>query len=380
LYDTVTVLSTTTDQNGITDMTNSVRATSPEHRPPDTQSSGARTTTTTKDDTMQAVVQKRYGSAEQLSIGRLAKPTPGAKDVLVRVRAAGLDRGTWHLMTGKPYLIRLAMGFRGPRNPVPGRDVAGIVEAVGPEVTRFSVDDEVYGIAPGSFAEYAVAREDKLDHKPVNLTFEQAAVVPVSAATALQAVYDLGRVETGQQVLIIGASGGVGTFAVQLAKARGAVVTGVASIDKLDLVRSLGADQVIDYTREDFAEGEHLYDVIIDIGGNPTLSRLRRALTPTGTAVLTGGEEGGNFSGGMNRPLRGRIQSLFTRQRMTNFINRERGADLHRLTELLEAGQLVPSIDRTYPIDEVPQAMRHLEAGNVRGKVAITIPTEEGRS
>jgi NADPH:quinone reductase-like Zn-dependent oxidoreductase len=254
---------------------------------------------------------------------------------------------------------------------VPGRDVAGTVEAVGPAVTRFSVGDEVYGVAPGSFAEYAVAREDKLAHKPANLAFEEAAVVPVSALTALDAL-TTGRVEAGQHVLIIGASGGVGSFAVQLAKAFGAEVTGVASSSKLDLVHALGADHVIDYTRDDFAATGNRYDLIIDIAGNPKLSRLRRALTPTGTAVITGGEDGGGLSGGMNRQFRALALSLFVRQRLTFFVNKERGSDLVRLTALIEAGKVTPSLDRTYPLDQVPDAMRHLATGKVRGKIAIT--------
>jgi NADPH:quinone reductase-like Zn-dependent oxidoreductase len=327
------------------------------------------TTTTT---TMRAIVQDRYGEQpDVLRIGQIARPEPAGNEVLVRVRAAGLDRGTWHLMTGKPYLLRLAFGLRGPRNPVPGRDVAGTVEAVGPSVTKFSVGDKVYGVAPGSFAEYAVAHEDKLARKPANLSFEQAAVVPVSALTAQDAM-TTGRVEAGQHVLIIGASGGVGSYAVQLAKASGAEVTGVASTAKLDLVRALGADHVVDYTREDFAETGNRYDLIIDIAGNPTLSRLRRALTPTGTAVITGGEDGGSFSGGMNRQFRALALSLFVRQRLTFFINKERGSDLERLTALIEAGKVTPSLDRTYPLDQVPDAMRHLITGKVRGKIAIT--------
>jgi NADPH:quinone reductase-like Zn-dependent oxidoreductase len=292
----------------------------------------------------------------------------------VRVQAAGLDRGTWHLMTGTPYLMRIAgMGFRGPKDPVPGRDLAGTVEAVGDEVTRFAVGDEVYGVGRGSFAEYAVAAEGKLAHKPVRLSFEQAAVVPISAGTALQALTDQGRIESGQQVLIIGASGGVGSYAVQLAKALGAEVTGVASTAKLDLVRALGADHVLDYTREDYADGTHRYDLVLDIAGNPGLSRLRRALTPTGTAVLVGGEDGGNLTGGMHRQLRALLLSPFVGQRLAWFIAKERASDLERLTDLIEAGQVTPSIDRTYPLDRVPEAMRHLEAGRVRGKVAITI-------
>ncbi|TCO18509.1 NADPH:quinone reductase-like Zn-dependent oxidoreductase [Kribbella steppae] len=322
--------------------------------------------------TMRAIVQDKYGSADVLRHGQVARPEISGNEILVRVHAAGLDRGTWHLMTGKPYLLRLAMGLRGPRNPVLGRDVAGTVEAIGPAVTKFAVGDEVYGVAPGSFAEYAVARESKLARKPADLSFEQAAVVPISALTAQEAV-TIGRVQPGQHVLISGASGGVGSYAVQLAKALGAEVTGMASTSKLDLVRALGADHVIDYTREDFAATPNRYDVIIDIAGNPSLSRLRRALTAHGTAVVTGGEEGGSLTGGMNRQLGFMIVSLFVRQRLTMFVNKESGSNLERLTDLIEAGKVTPSIDRTYPLDQVPDAMRQLDAGKVRGKIAITI-------
>jgi NADPH:quinone reductase-like Zn-dependent oxidoreductase len=325
------------------------------------------------DSTMQAIVQDTYGAADVLRLGRIARPEIADNEVLLRVHAAGLDRGTWHLMRGLPYPIRPVSGIRRPKNPVPGLDVAGTVVAVGSAVTRFSAGDKVFGISRGSFAEYAAAREDKLARKPVNLAFEQAAVVPVSALTALQGVRDIGRVEQGQKVLITGASGGVGTYAVQLAKASGAEVTGVCSTAKLDLVRSLGADHVIDYTRDDFADGAHRYDLILDIAGNPTLSRLRRALTPGGTAVIVGGEQGGNWTGGLGRQLRALALSPFIRQRLTMFISKERASDLERLTELIEAGKVTPSIDRTYPLDQVPEAMRHLEAGKVRGKVAITI-------
>jgi NADPH:quinone reductase-like Zn-dependent oxidoreductase len=326
---------------------------------------------------MRAIVHDTYGSAEVLRLASI--PRPGAAnladdEVLLRVHAAGLDRGTWHLMTGLPYLGRLAFGLRRPRNPVPGLDVAGTVVAVGGAVTRFAAGDEVFGVGKGTFAEYAVAREDRLARKPSRLGFEQAAVVPVSASTALQAVSDHGRLKPGQTVLVIGASGGVGSYAVQLAKALGATeVTGVASTSKLDLVRALGADRVIDYTREDFADGTRRYDLVLDIGGNPSLTRLRRALTPTGTAVIVGGEAGGNFSGGMNRQLRGRAWSLFLRQRLTFFLAQQRASDLERLTEFLEAGTVTPMIDRSYPLDQAPEAMRHLEAGQVRGKVAITV-------
>ena len=228
-------------------------------------------------------------------------------------------------------------------------------------------------MARGSFAEYAAAREDKLAPKPANLSFEQAAVVPISAGTALQALTDAGRLEAGQKVLVVGASGGVGTYAVQLAKALGAEVTGVSSAAKADLVQSLGADHVIDYAREDFAEGDRRYDLILDIGGNPPLSRLRRALTPTGTAVIVGGEEGGRWTGGLGRSLRAPLLSPFVRQRLTMLASKERASDLERLTGLLEAGTVTPSIDRTYPLDRVADAMRQMEAGTVRGKVAITV-------
>lgn len=324
------------------------------------------------DTTMRAIVQDAYGHADVVRLARIPRPEAADNEVLVRVHAAGLDRGVWHVMTGLPYLGRLAFGVRKPKEPVLGFDVAGTVVAVGSAVTRFSAGDEVFGFGKGAFAEYAVVREDKLARKPVNLSFEQAAVVPVSAVTALQGL-DAGRVEQGQKVLIIGASGGVGSYAVQLAKAFGAQVTGVCSTAKLDLVRSLGADHVIDYTRDDFADGAHRYDLILDIAGNPTLSRLRHALTPTGTAVITGGEDGGNLTGGMNRQLRALVLSPFVRQRLTMFLGKVRSSDLERLIELIEAGTVTPSLDRTYPLDRVPEAIDHLEAGKVRGKVAITI-------
>ena len=275
-------------------------------------------------------------------------------------------------MTGKPYLMRIAgLGFKGPKARVPGRDVAGTVAAVGAEVSSFEVGDEVYGVGRGSFAQYTVARADKLSRKPAGLTFEQAAVVPISAATALQALCDHGRLERGQRVLVIGASGGVGSYAVQIAKALGAEVTGVASTAKLDLVRSLGADHVIDYTREDFAATGVRFDLILDIAGNPKLSRLRRSLTPDGTVVIVGGEDGGDLTGGMGRTVRALAVSLFTSQRFANFINKERASDLDRLTALIDTGQVTPSIDRTYPLEEVREAMRQLASGAVRGKVAL---------
>jgi NADPH:quinone reductase-like Zn-dependent oxidoreductase len=322
--------------------------------------------------TMRAIVQDGYGSADVLRSAQIARPAIGGAEVLLRVHAAGLDRGTWHLMAGRPYLVRLAVGLRGPRKPVPGLDVAGTVVAVGPDVTRFSVGDEVFGFSQGSFAEYAAARESKLAAKPANASFEQAAAVPVSAVTALLALTDVGQVTAGQKVLITGASGGVGSYAVQLAKAFGAEVTGVCSAPKMDLVRSLGASHVLDYTQDDFADGTRRYDLIVDIAGNPSLSRLRRALTPTGTAVIVGGEDSGNWTG-MGRQLRALARSPFLRQRLAIVTPRQRSADLDRLTSLIEAGTVTPSIGATYPLDQVPQALRYLEAGQARGKVVITI-------
>jgi NADPH:quinone reductase-like Zn-dependent oxidoreductase len=275
-------------------------------------------------------------------------------------------------MTGKPYAVRLALGMSRPRNPIPGRDVAGVVVEVGAAVTRFAVGDEVYGVAPGSFAEYAVARESRLALKPANLSFTQAAVVPVSAATALRALVDVGRVRAGQSILVIGASGGVGSYAVQLAKAFGAEVTAVCSEAKADLVASLGADHVIDYAREDFADGSRKYDLILDIAGNPSLKRLRRALRPRGTAVFVGGEDAGALLG-MGRQLRGVLLSVLIQQRLALLKTQERGSDYDRLTDMIEAGQVVPSIDRTYSLEDAPLAVRQLEAGHVRGKVAITV-------
>lgn len=327
-----------------------------------------------KRDVMRAIIQDAYGSADVLHLAEIDKPDIAADEVLVRVRAAGLDRGTWHVMTGQPYLMRvMGFGFRRPKNPVAGLDVAGTVVAVGAEVTRFRAGDDVFGIARGSFAEYAAAREDKLAHKPVNLSFEQAAVVPISGSTALQALRNAGRVEAGQKVLVIGASGGVGTYAVQLAKAFGTHVTGVCSTAKVDLVRSIGADDVIDYTRQDFADGSQRYDLILDVGGNSRLSRLRRALTPTGTLVIVGGEEGGKLTGGFGRSLRAPALSLFVRQRLTMLVSKEHHSYLEPLRPLIEAGRVTPAIDKTYPLAEVPAAMRRLEAGRVRGKIAITI-------
>ncbi len=327
----------------------------------------------TPDRTMKAIVQDEYGSADVLRLADIDRPEIGDDGVLVRVHAAGLDRGTWHLMAGLPYVVRLGFGLRRPRNPVPGIDVAGTVVTVGEKVTRFQAGDEVFGTAKGSFAEYAGARQDKLARKPANLMFGQAAAVPVSGLTAIQGLRDVGRMEPGQHVLIVGASGGVGSYAVQLAKAFGAEVTGVCSGPKVDLVRSIGADHVIDYTRDDFADGSQQYDLILDIGGNSPLSKLRSALTKRGTLVIVGGEEGGRWFGGIDRQLRGMVLSPFIAQRLTSFISKESHVDLERLTEVIEAGELTPIIDSTYPLDQAQQAMRHLEAGRAKGKIVISV-------
>jgi len=323
---------------------------------------------------MKAIVRDTYGSLDVLELRDIDKPEIGDEEVLVRVHAAGVGRDVWHVMTGLPYPIRLAgYGLRAPKNPVIGSDVAGVVEAVGKNVTRFQSGDEVFGIGKGSFAEYARALEDKLAPRPANLSFEQAAVVAISGLTALQGLRDHGKVRPGQEVLVIGASGGVGTYAVQLAKAFGAHVTGVCSTPKVDLVRSIGADHVIDYTREDFAEGEQCYDLILDIGGNSTLSRLRRALAFRGTLIITGGEGGGRWLGGTDRQLRALILSRFVDQKLGTFISKENHEDLLVLKELIESGKVTPVIDRMYPLAEAPEAIRHLEEGHAQGKVVITV-------
>jgi NADPH:quinone reductase-like Zn-dependent oxidoreductase len=322
---------------------------------------------------MRAIVQDVYGSADRLRLAEIDKPVIAAGEVMVRVRAAGVDRGTCHLMRGEPYLMRiLGFGFRGPKNRIPGLDVAGTVAAVGAGITRFQAGDEVFGISRGSFAEYAAAREDKLVRKPASLSFEQAAVVAVSGLAAIKGLR-AGRIAAGQKVLIIGASGGVGTYAVQLARAFGATVTGVCSTAKSDLVRSIGADQVIDYTREDFADGRQHYDLILDIGGNSRLSRLRRALTPKGTLVIAG-DEGAKWTG-VGRQLRALALSPVVPQRMTMFISstNKRQADLEALRQQIEAGHLTPIVGKTYPLPEVPEAIRHLESGRAQGKIAITV-------
>jgi len=323
---------------------------------------------------MKAIVQDKYGSPDVLELEDIDKPEIGDDEVLVRVLAASAHIGDWHFMTGLPYLFRIAgSGLRAPRSRVRGTDVAGRVEAIGKDVTRFQAGDEVFGICDGAFAEYATARPEKVALKPANLTFEQAASVPTSGCTALQAVRNKGKVVPGQRVLIIGAAGGVGSFAVQIAKAFGAHVTGVCSTTKVDLVRSIGADDVIDYTRDDFAGTEERYGVVLDIAGNRSVSHLRRALDPRGTLVIVGGEGGGRWFGGIDRQLRASMLSPFVDQKLGTFVAKANGEDLVVLKELIEAGKVTPVVEKAYPLSQVPQAIRHLEEGHARGKVAITV-------
>jgi NADPH:quinone reductase-like Zn-dependent oxidoreductase len=322
--------------------------------------------------TMRAVVQDQYGEADVLHLDRVARPEIGAGEVLVRVQAAGVDRGVWHLMAGKPYAVRLVMGLTAPKNRIRGRELAGVVEAVGADVTTLRAGDEVFGIGEGTFAEFAPAKATKLAPKPSRLSAEQATVVPISASTALQAVRDHGRVQPGQSVLVIGASGGVGSFAVQIAKASGAHVTGVSSTEKLDLVRSLGADDVVDYRTTDLATLDRRFDVILDIGGNRRLRTLRRLLTPTGTLVIVGGEDGGQVLG-MGRQLLALLLSPFVPQSLRMFVASENAADLAVLTELIEAGKVTPTVDRSFPLAETAAAVAHMSGGKARGKVAVTV-------
>jgi NADPH:quinone reductase-like Zn-dependent oxidoreductase len=328
---------------------------------------------------MNAIVQERYGSTDVLELQDVETPVAGRDEVLLQVQAAGVDQGVWHVMAGLPYMIRMmGYGLRAPRDRIRGMDVAGRVEAVGTNVTEFRRGDEVFGTCQGSFAEYACARRDTVALKPANLTPEQAAAVPISGCTAVQALRDKGKVRPGHRVLIIGAGGGVGTFAVQLAKAFGAEVTGVCSTAKVDLVKSIGADHAIDYTREDFTDGRERFDVILDTAGNRSLSRLRRALARRGTLVIVGGEGGGKWTGGFERQvLQAPIVSLFVEQKLRPVIATAGSEDLDALKALIEAGEVVPVVDQTYPLREVPDAIRYMRAGHARGKLVIAIgPTE----
>jgi NADPH:quinone reductase-like Zn-dependent oxidoreductase len=330
-------------------------------------------------DTMQAILQDEYGPAPEdvLRLAEIARPEIGDGEVLVRVRATSVDRGTWHMMAGLPYPIRLAgAGFRRPKAANPGLNLAGTVEAVGAGVTELAPGDEVYGVGDGTFAEYATGRPGQLSAKPASLSFEQAAAIPVSGLTALHAVRDQAKVQPGHDVLIIGASGGVGSFAVQIAKAAGATVTGVCSTAKVDLVRSLGAVHVVDHTRESIADlvgSGRRYDVVIDIGGNTRLSVLRRALTTRGTLVIAGAETDGRWLGGFDRALRAMLLSPFVRQKLGTFISSENAADLAAFRELVDDGKVTPAIERTYPLADVPVAIRRLIDGQAQGKLVITL-------
>ncbi|MBW3606037.1 MAG: NAD(P)-dependent alcohol dehydrogenase [Actinobacteria bacterium] len=325
---------------------------------------------------MTAIVHGAYGTAPEavLRLAQAPKPEIGDDEVLVRVHAASVDRGTWHIMAGLPYPIRIAgFGLRKPKHLNPGRSLAGTVEAVGSDVTSFAPGDAVFGIADGSFAQYARVGIDKLAAKPANVSFEEAATVPISALTALQAVRDQGRAKKGQKVLIIGASGGVGSFAVQIAKSSGADVTGVCSTGKMTLLRAIGADHVIDYTRDDVVDGVHRYDVVLDIAGNRPVSDLRRALTPDGTLVIVGGETDGRWLGGTHRQIGAIVLSPLVSQKLGTFISSENAADLVALRELIEAGAVKPVVDRSYPLSDVAAAIHHLVDGHAHGKVAITV-------
>jgi NADPH:quinone reductase-like Zn-dependent oxidoreductase len=327
---------------------------------------------------MKAIVQDRYGRVDVLELRDIARPVPKDDEVLVRVHAGGLDRGVWHVMTGLPYLIRFVvptLGLREPKVLVRGMDLAGRVEAVGDNVTRFRPGDAVFGWSDGgSYAEYTSAPEDHLAPKPANVTFEQAAAVPISGLAALQGLRDVGEIRPGQKALIIGAAGGVGSFAVQLAKAFGAEVTGVASTTQVELVRSLGADEVVDYTREDVTDGTRHWDLILDTAGHRSLSRLRRALTPRGTLVIVGSEGRGRWMGGFDRNLRAVALSRLLGQRLRMLSSKPRQEDLQALRELVEAGKVRPVVDRTYPLRETPEAIRYLVEGHGgAGKIVITV-------
>lgn len=322
---------------------------------------------------MRAVIQRRYGGSDQLELAEIEAPEPGPGEVLVRVRAAGVDRGTWHLMTGLPYAVRLGFGLRRPKTPIPGRDVAGVVEAVGPGVTGVAAGEEVMGTADGSFAELALVPQTRLTRKPAGLSFEEAAALPISGGTALQAVRDVARVRPGQRVLVLGASGGVGSYAVQIAVAHGGEVTGMASAAKADFVRKLGATHVLDYAHDEIGADGVRYDVILDIAGQRPLRTLRRALTDRGTLVILGGEGGDRWLGGTHRQLAAIAWSPVVRQRLTMLLAAEKGEIFAALATLVAQGLVHPHLDRSYPLSDAARALDDLEAGRVRGK-AVLVP------
>ncbi len=329
---------------------------------------------------MKAIVQDTYGSADVLELREIERPAVGEGEVLFAVEAAGVDRSVWHTMTGRPTMARLFLGLRAPKVRVRGGEAAGTVVEVGPGVTRFAVGDAVFGTAPGTYAEFAVAAEDRLAHRPENIDVAQAASLPISGAAALHGV-EAARIESGHRVLVLGASGGVGVFAVQLAKAAGAHVTGTASAAKLDVVRAAGADEVLDHSAGDVVDGSVRYDAIIDIGGNRPLGKLRKALTRTGTLAIVGGEDGrGRVLGGFQRVMFAGLASAFVPQRYVGVMSNEGAGPLEALRAAAEAGVLVPQIEREYPLAEAPDAIRALEARTIRGKVVVRVAKKAVRA
>ena len=324
--------------------------------------------------TMRAAVQRRYSGPEEIRVESAPVPTPGEGEVLLEVHAAGVDRGVWHLATGRPLVMRaIGFGLRAPKQPIQGTDVAGVVVAVGAGVTRFAVGDHVFGTADGSFAQYAVARVDRLAVKPDGAGFAEASAMPVSAVTALLAVEDSAAVEAGQRVLVLGAAGGVGSFAVQLAVAAGADVTGVASAAKADLVRELGAERVLDYRTTEVTALDERFDVIIDAGSLTPLRRLRRILSPTGTLVVVGGEGGDALLGGSARALLAPLVSLFTSQRLMGLMSATSTERLERVRDRVDAGAVRAAVSRTYPLDRAADAVADLAAGRIAGKAVVTV-------
>ena len=325
---------------------------------------------------MKAIVQDRYGPPSALQLREIDRPVPANGEVLVRVRAAAVNALDWHFVRGDPYLARLALGLRRPTVPVRGRDFAGLVEAVGPGVTTLEPGDEVYGEAAGSFAEYAIAKLDAIDRKPTNLSFEQAAAIPLAGVTALMGVRDEAGIHKGQTILINGASGGVGPYAIQIAKHYGAEVTAVCRTRNVELVRSVGADHVVDYTREDFTRSGRRYDVVFDLVGNRSMGECRRALRRGGVLVLSGGGvyRGGSLFGPLGLIIGATVKRRFVRDRVVVLTAHPSGAHLATLRELAEAGRLTPVIDRTYPLADVATAISYLEGEHARAKVVITVP------
>jgi NADPH:quinone reductase-like Zn-dependent oxidoreductase len=321
---------------------------------------------------MKAIVYHRYGPPDVLQFTEIEKPAVGEKEVLIKVRAASVNPYDFHFMRGTPYVVQLVAGIRKPKSPRLGADVAGQVEAVGTQVTRFKPGDEVFGVARGAFAEYACASEAGLAAKPRNMTFEQAASAPIAALTALQGLRDKGHIQPGQKVLVNGAAGGVGTFAVQIAKSFGADVTGVCSTRNVEMVRSIGSDQVIDYTQQDFTRSGQRYDLIFDTVGNHSLSACRRVLNPKGILVMAGGSSG-RWQMGLTRAVRALLWSQFSSRKLTGLLAKPNQKDLDTLRDLMEAGKVTPVIDRHYTLSEVPEAIRYLEEGHARGKVVITL-------